>query len=46
MEEFFSMGEEYSYIFRAGEWVCYDMHEFEDSKLPEPVDIPSGALAC
>ena len=46
MEEFFSMGEEYSYIFRAGECVCYDMHEFEDSKLPEPVDIPSGALAC
>ena len=36
--------EEYSYIFRNGEWVCYDMHEFEDSKLPEIVEIPSGAL--
>ena len=36
--------EEYSYIFRNGEWVCYNMHEFEDSKLPEVVEIPSGAL--
>ena len=43
-EEFFADGEEYSYIFRNGEWVCYDMHEFEDSKLPEIVEIPSGAL--
>ena len=45
MEEFFSMGEEYSYIFRNGEWVCYDMHEFEDNKRPEIVEIPEGALA-
>ena len=36
--------EEYTYLFRNGEWVCYDMHEFEDSKLPEIVEIPSGAL--
>ena len=41
---FLAFGEEYSYIFRNGEWVCYDMHEFEDSKLPEIVEIPSGAL--
>jgi hypothetical protein len=37
--------EEYAYIFRNGEWVCYDMHQFEDSKLPEVVEIPARALA-
>ena len=36
--------EEYAYVFRNGEWVCYNMHEFEESKLPEIVEIPSGAL--
>jgi hypothetical protein len=36
--------EEYAYVFRNGEWVCYNMHEFDDSKLPEIVEIPSGAL--
>ena len=44
LKVFLAFGEEYSYIFRNGEWVCYDMHEFEDSKLPEIVEIPSGAL--
>lgn len=38
--------EEYSYIFRNGKWVCYNMNQFEDSKLPEIVEIPTGALAC
>ena len=38
------VGEEYHYLFRNGEWVCYNMHEF-DNKLPEVVEIPSGALA-
>jgi len=37
--------EEFAYVFRNGEWVCYNMHEFDDSKLPEIVEIPSGALA-
>ena len=37
--------EEYAYIFRSGEWVCYHMHQFDDSKLPEIVEIPSVALA-
>jgi hypothetical protein len=37
--------EEYAYVFRSGEWVCYNMHQFDDSKLPEIVEIPSGALA-
>ena len=46
MAEFFSFGEEYSYIFRNGEWVAYDMHQFDDTWAPEIVDIPEGALAC
>jgi hypothetical protein len=37
--------EEYAYVFRSGEWVCYHMHQFDDSKLPEIVEIPSVALA-
>jgi len=41
---FLAFGEEYSYIFRNGEWVCYNMHQFEDNKRPEVVEIPSGAL--
>ena len=46
MEEFFSMGEEYSYLYTSAGWFCYDMHEFDDKVAPEPVDIPEGALAC
>ena len=30
--------EEYHYLFRNGEWVCYDMHH---NKLPEVVAIPA-----
>ena len=38
--------EEFAYVFRNGEWVAYDMHQFDDRKpLPEVVEIPSGALA-
>ena len=37
-------GEEYHYVFRNGEWVCYNMNCYEQ-KLPEVVEIPSGALA-
>ena len=36
--------EEYAYVFRSGEWVCYNMNRFDDTKLPEVVEIPSGAL--
>ena len=46
MEEFFSMGEEYSYIFRNGQWFAYDMHEFDPMVAPEPVEIPEGSLAA
>jgi len=45
MDEFFSDGEEYSYIFRNGNWYAYDMHQFEPQVAPEPIEIPSGALA-
>ena len=44
MEEFFSMGEEYSYIFRNGQWFAYDMHEFDPMVAPEPVEIPAGSI--
>ena len=37
--------EEYHYIFRNGEWVCYNMHQFDNTKLPEIVEIPSVPLA-
>ena len=37
-------GEEYHYLFRNGEWVCYDMNCYEQ-KLPEVIEIPSVALA-
>ena len=37
-------GEEYHYVFRNGEWVCYNMNCYEQ-KLPEVVEIPSAALA-
>jgi hypothetical protein len=45
MDEFFSDNEEYSYIFRNGNWYAYDMHQFEPQVAPEPIEIPSGALA-
>jgi hypothetical protein len=38
--------EEYAYLFRNGQWICYDMHRFDDSKLPEIVEIPAAALAA
>ena len=44
LEEYLSDGEEYSYIFRNDEWVCYDMNEFNDND-PELTTIPAGALA-
>ena len=40
IKEFLSCGEEYSYIFRNGDWVAYDMHDFED-EAPEVVEIPN-----
>jgi hypothetical protein len=37
--------EEYAYVFRAGEWVCYNMHQFEDNRMPEVVEIPVPVAA-
>jgi len=37
--------EEYHYLFTNGQWVCYNMNQFDDSKLPEIVEITSTALA-
>ena len=36
--------EEYHYLFTNGQWVCYNMHQFEDSKLPEVVEIPTPVI--
>ena len=44
VEEFFSDGEEFSYIFTSAGWVCYDMNQFSD-KEPEITEIPAGNLA-
>ena len=35
--------EEYHYLFRNGEWICYDMHPL-GTKLPTIVEIPNEAL--
>lgn len=45
LAQFFTDNEEYAYVFRNGRWVCYNMHQFEDDKLPDIVEIPSAALA-
>jgi hypothetical protein len=45
VEDYLSDGEEYAYLFTDGEWVCYDMHQFDSNKEPEIIEIPSGALA-
>ena len=37
--------EEYAYVFRAGEWVCYNIHQFEDNRMPEVVKIPVPVAA-
>ena len=38
--------EEFAYLFtRYNKWVCYNMNQFDDAKLPEVVEIPSAALA-
>ena len=42
--------EEYHYLYTdlysEPKWVCYNMHQFDVSKLPGVVEIPDGALAC
>ena len=41
IEEFFAQGEEFGYLYTSAGWVCYDMHQFEDDKSPELVEIPA-----
>lgn len=38
--------EEYHYLYRNGEWVCYNMNQFDNTKLPEIVKIPCGELVA
>jgi hypothetical protein len=45
LNEYLSDGEEYAYLFANSEWVCYDMRQFEDDKLPEVVEIPVPVAA-
>jgi hypothetical protein len=46
LEESLSDGEEFAYLYTLeGEWVCYNMHQFENDKSPELVEIPALALA-
>ena len=45
LNEYLCDGEEYAYLFTNGEWVCYNMNQFDDSKLPEIVAIPSPVAA-
>jgi hypothetical protein len=44
VKTYLETGEEYAYLFRNDEWVCYNRNEF-GSKYPEVVEIPNGALA-
>ena len=38
--------EEYHYIFtRNNQWVCYNMHQFDDNRMPEVVAIPAPVAA-
>jgi hypothetical protein len=46
LEEYLSDGEEFAYLYTLeGEWVCYNMNQFDDSKAPELLEIPAAALA-
>ena len=38
-------GEEYAYLFVNNEWVCYNLHLFEENTMPTVAEIPTGALA-
>jgi hypothetical protein len=44
VDMYLQYGEEYAYLYKDGEWICYHMHQFED-KYPEIVEIPEAALA-
>ena len=43
--DYLADGEEFAYVFRNGEWVCYNRNEF-GNKYPEIVAIPSPTVAA
>ena len=44
VKQFIENGEEYGYIFRNGEWICYNTRSWDDNYGKEET-IPEGALA-
>ena len=44
LDEYLKDGEDYAYLYRDGEWVCYDTKSWSETYLQQ-VEIPSGALA-
>jgi hypothetical protein len=45
IHEYLLEGEEYAYLYKNNEWICYHMHQYEEDVQPEIVTIPEGALA-
>ena len=45
VKQFIENGEEYGYIYRNGEWICYNTRSWDDNYGKEET-IPEGALAC
>ncbi len=45
LDTYLSEGEEYAYLFTNDEWVCYNLHQFEDNTMPEIVSIPEAIAA-
>ena len=45
LKQFIENGEEYGYIFRNGEWICYNTRSW-DKNFGKEETIPQGALAC
>ena len=44
--DYLADGEEYAYIYTPNdEWVCYNMHQFDDNRMPEVVEIPAPVAA-
>ena len=44
--DYLADGEEYAYIYTLNnQWVCYYMHQFEDNRMPEVVEIPAPVAA-
>ena len=44
VKQFIENGEEYGYIYRNGEWICYNTRSWDDNYGKEET-IPEGALA-